>query len=86
MQARGRGELQRVVHRIQLHQDGVEIVEYLAGKKDQFIETRIELAEANARPRFDEEDIAERDATARGSNFAIRRRLAPRHFAFRARR
>jgi len=54
MQARGRSELRRVVHRIQLYQDNVEIVENLAGKKDQFIETRIELAEANARPRFDE--------------------------------
>jgi hypothetical protein len=86
MQAGGCGELRRVVHRIQLHQDGVEIVENLAGKKDQFIETRIELAEAKARPRFDEDDCAERDATARGSSFAIRRRLGPRHFAFRARR
>jgi hypothetical protein len=85
MQARGRSELRRVVHRIQLHQDGVEIVENLADKKDQFIETRIELAEAKARPRFDEEDIAVRDATARGSSFAIWRRLVPRHFAFRAR-
>ena len=85
MQARGRSELRRVVHRIQLYQDNVEIVENFAGKKDQFIETRIELAEAKARPRFDEEDIAVRDATARGSSFAIWRRLVPRHFAFRAR-
>jgi len=48
-----------------LHQDGVDIVENLAGKKDQFIEMRIEVAEANARPRFGEEDIAERDAACR---------------------
>ena len=77
MQPRGRGELRRVVQRIQLHQEGVEIVENLADKKDQFFETRIELAEANARTRLDEQDIAERDATARGGSLAIRRRLAP---------
>ena len=58
MQARGRGELRRVVQRIQLHQDGVEIVEDLAGEKDQLVETRIELADANSRPRFDEDDVA----------------------------
>jgi hypothetical protein len=72
MQARGRGELRRVVQRIQLYQDGIEIVEDFAGKKDQFIETRIELADANSRPRFDKENITERNATARVTNFASR--------------
>jgi len=48
MQAGGHGELRRVVQRIQLHQDGVEIVEDLAGKKDQLLESRIEFADANS--------------------------------------
>lgn len=58
VQARGRGEFRRVVQRIELHQDGVEIVEDLDGEKDQLVETRIEPADANSRPRFDQDDVA----------------------------
>jgi hypothetical protein len=86
VQARGRGEIRRVAQGIQRHQDGVEIVEDLAGKCDQLVETRIERADAYSRPRFDQNDVAVRDAALREGRAAIRCHVAPRHSAFRSRR
>lgn len=83
MQARGRGERRRVLQRIKRHQDGVEIVEDLAGECDQLVEARIERADAYSRPRFDQNDVAVRDAALREGHAAIRCRVAPRHSALR---